>query len=378
MSKMSKSDLILRASTAALASMLLLFAFESMAQTETATANAKRARKAIRKQSIAANTTGQRQALAGTAATTGTATAKRKTILQQTNAQAAKSAAAGQAAANTAIRHAPPEDGLTTSQALKAMDAELPVKTTVKKPEEKSKPLSFEASISKARSSFDKASDHYQEGTSIKTALGVSINDWTYTTKVSYGFDDVDRDKSDFGDVALQAAPKPMPISNSFVFAPSMVGVMPTSKDSSQRVNQYGALGVIAGFNSKPDAFYNGFGMGFSISLSRLFNQYTTSVDDKVNKQWSSKQKMAFGYTYKDTVGVSIEFIHAAGLDYNNDISQGFAHAEEIGWNVTKNFSLALGHSLEGSVYKPNTRESNINLVDSDDSVTYVSMGVSF
>ena len=130
--------------------------------------------------------------------------------------------------------------------------------------------------------------------------------------------------------------------------------------------------------SADPKALIAGLGIVGTASISRNFHQYETDINGKVLSQYSSTQSLALSYEWPVGVGVSATFIHRNGLTYQNNIRESFELTEELGYEITKVFSVAIGHSNSGNALKPNGVDSNIQIVDEDASIVYASGTVSF
>jgi len=158
----------------------------------------------------------------------------------------------------------------------------------------------------------------------------------------------------------------------------SLSGVAPTSKVSQKQTQLRGALStaVAAGISGETRD-YGSFSAGLSISAGRSFHAYEEDINGAVLAQYSSNQILTAGYSIAK-FSFDFEFWNRSRWTYQNNVRQNFILSQELGYAVTPNFSVAIGHTNEGSALKANGQESNIELFDEDSSTIYGSLGVSY
>ncbi len=190
---------------------------------------------------------------------------------------------------------------------------------------------------------------------------------------------------SDFGDISLTVAKNPYKWmwSGPYVITltPFASGVIPVSKNSLKRdelktaISAGASFGIIPdGISPETDCFWS-FAIG--ITAGRNFHTYDTDINGKVLNRYSSNQTLNISYNYKD-FSFGVEFINKTRWTYQGNVKSAFEHSQEIGYNVTDNVSVAVGHSNGGSALKANGVDSNLELVNENDSSVYGTLGLSF
>ncbi len=240
------------------------------------------------------------------------------------------------------------------------------------------KTWSTSASLSKATSL-----NNYQDGTqtesvdSLVTASYKIFKNYSLSTLVTYSNDLRKPEISDWSDTPIILAPSSWAISRTFKFSPSFFIVAPTSKDSRVRQSMQVAAGAGLGFGFNAGILIPGLTLGTSLSLSRLFHEYETALDGKVNSQYSSKQSISGVYSLKK-FSLTLEVLHRNSMTYQGNLKEAFEHTEELGFAVSDHFSLAIGHGLHGSVYKANAQDTNLSLINENDSKVYGAVSAIF
>ncbi len=206
-----------------------------------------------------------------------------------------------------------------------------------------------------------------------------------YTVRLDGGYSQdlnnaqsADPTANDFADTSLSFVRVPVAVGKLVMLGYKVAAIAPTSKASATLQNMQGAAstGLTAMIN--PDRLIPGLSIVSAISLRRNFHQYDTAMNGSVNTQYSSSQSISVGYDFTSGISISGEFIHKNGLTYQNNIKESFEHTEELGYAINPTFSVAVGHTNAGSALKPNGVDSNVALINENDSMVYGSLTVAF
>jgi hypothetical protein len=237
--------------------------------------------------------------------------------------------------------------------------------------------LSGTATVGRATSLYD-----FQDGTrkdSMDTALKVDMNFWPYATSMrisgGYSRDLRNEEASDFSDTALSLR-RSYNVGETFTLVPTITAIAPTSKQSRVADNLEGAMRVGASLGHVSQRWI-GWEAGGSLSVGQNFNQYETSVGGTVLSKYVFNQSVSTSYSWK-RVGLSVEFVHKNGWTYQGALTEAFEHTEELGFELTKMFSVAVGHTNGGSILRPDGQESNLNVVNETSSMVYGALTMSF
>lgn len=162
-------------------------------------------------------------------------------------------------------------------------------------------------------------------------------------------------------------------------FAPNISVVVPATKRSIKRDQLTTAVSTGISFGIKPDGVYKTDGAWsviLGLTAGRNFHVYEEDINGKVLNKYSSNQSMSIGYSISDW-DFSLAYIHRSRWTYQNNIRESFALSQYIGYSLTENFGLSVGHSNEGPAIKPNGYESNLQVVDENNSVVYLGINAS-
>lgn len=160
-------------------------------------------------------------------------------------------------------------------------------------------------------------------------------------------------------------------------FRPALSTVIPMSKGSTKRDNLQGALSGSVAFGIIPDGIYKSDGVWsvmIGLSAGQNFYTYEENINGKVLNKYSSNQSMDINYSIAD-FSFSLSYLHRSRWTYQGNIRESFALGQEIGYGLNDNFAVSVGHSNEGAMIKANGYESNLDVIDENNSSVY--MGIS-
>lgn len=233
--------------------------------------------------------------------------------------------------------------------------------------------------VSRSTNLYDFQDGSRQDGMDYTGRMNFNISQ-NYLIRVDAGYSQnlKDPETSDWNDTSASLRRKPFAISRNLLMGFSVGGVAPTSKDSSKRQNSMGTMTTGLNFSVNPKALIAGLNILGSLSLSKNFHQYETDINGKVLNQYSSSQSLSVAYNWSMGLSASANFVHRNGLTYQNNIRESFEISEEIGYDITKAISVAVGHSNSGNALKANGTDSNVQFMDENSSIVYTSGTVSF
>jgi hypothetical protein len=236
--------------------------------------------------------------------------------------------------------------------------------------------------VSYSESMIDHKDGTRQASQSLNAQLGWSFSeDYSLTSKFS-----VDKDLRDsetyqgngLSDIAFILAHKPWDLARWLQGTVSVSTVAPTSDESNKVFNLQSALGVNYTFSLTPAVLARGVETSLTLGASRNFHRYNTDVNGNELNEYGLKQIFDAGYTYAKFIYFSFEFIHRTGFKYDGTASETFEHTEEIGYNPTSKWNVAVGHTNSGSWLRANEQDSNLKLYNENDSIVYLSTSVKF
>ncbi|MFM6930157.1 MAG: hypothetical protein ACKOX6_16925 [Bdellovibrio sp.] len=183
---------------------------------------------------------------------------------------------------------------------------------------------------------------------------------------------------SDWNDTSISFRKSPTLMSWPVLVGYNVGGVIPTSKDSYKRQNSKGSATVGLTVAVNPTVLMDGVGITGIISLAKNFHDYETDINGKVLNQYTSSQILSLSYEWPVGISVSANLVHRNALTYQNNIRESFEISEELSYEISKMFSVAVGHSNSGNALKPNGTDSNVQVMDENSSVVYASGTMSF
>lgn len=162
-------------------------------------------------------------------------------------------------------------------------------------------------------------------------------------------------------------------------FRPSLSTVVPMTKRSTKRDQLQGSLSGAVSFGIKPDGIYKTDGVWsliIGLSAGRNFHTYEENINGTVMNKYSSNQSLDIGY---DIAGFSfsVSYLHRSRWTYQGNIRESFVLGQEIAYGLSDNFSINAGHSNDGSMIKANGYESNLDVVDENNSSVYLGINAS-
>lgn len=253
-----------------------------------------------------------------------------------------------------------------------------PANALVAAPAPEAKKWSAMVSLSRSTSLYDQKDGSRRDSGDVYARLGLKVTDnWGLSTAIGHSTDLNNSEYSDFGDVSFGASRKAMKLGTLMSWTPSLAAIFPTSKSSQVYQNMLFAAGGTVSVALVPEILPENLTVGFAVGLTRLVHQYEENSLGGVNTEWSSRQSASVGYSL-GRFSLSAQFIHRNSLSYQGTLREGFDHTEDLSYQASDNLSVSIGHSLSGSALRPNGQDSNLALVNENDSTVYGSLTVSY
>jgi hypothetical protein len=250
-------------------------------------------------------------------------------------------------------------------------------KKEIKKPvEAEPPPFSILVTGSHSVSLYD-----YQDGTRKETNDFEFMPSYQWLGNVTslYGTfsqDVRDSEKTDIGDLNLIQKIRPFDFSR-IKLIPAVTAVLPEAKESRELYNLEGAFAAKLTAAIQEKLLIPGFSFAVAGSFARNAHRYETAMDGSQNSQYTSRQSVYSGYEYK-LLTINVEFHHINKWTYAGGMKESFEHTEEVGVNAGDHYNFALGHTNAGTALKANARDSNIQLVDDNNSLVYAKVSMKY
>ncbi len=196
------------------------------------------------------------------------------------------------------------------------------------------------------------------------------------SVKSGYSQDLKDSEANDFTDTSLSLSKSPIELGHYVMASPSTTIILATSKKSRIMQNLKSGIRVGTSFALNPTVNPN-LSLAVSISGGQNFHDFDTDINGKVLNKYSFSQSLSLGYAFGD-FSISTIFIHKNGWSYQNNMSEAFEHAQELGYKINERFSTALGHTNSGAALKANGEDSNFALINENSSIVYGTLTLAF
>ncbi len=216
----------------------------------------------------------------------------------------------------------------------------------------------------------------------LKTPIGNFLVKETYSKNLH---DDNDT-KAGFSDAAVSYGfgAKDWQWSPTYVLtmAPAITVIVPISELSIKKNQLQTAISGGLTFGIRPDGLgakeAGAWNVAIAATAGRSFHAYEEDINGAVLNKYSSNQTLSVGYTISD-FSFSFDYTNRSRWTYQGSIKQSFVTAQEISYAVNDHFYTTIGHSNDAaSVLKANGFESNVQIVDENNSGVYLTLGSSF
>ncbi len=233
--------------------------------------------------------------------------------------------------------------------------------------------------VSRSTSLYDFQDGTRKDGIDYMTRLNLKLSsDYSVRVQGGYSQDLNYPESNDFSDTSVNLQRAPKEVGQTFLIGYRVGTGIPTSKDSHTRQNLLGSLSTGLNVLINPDRLITGLEVAGGLSAGRNFHQYETALDGRVNTQYSSSQTLSLSYSFQSGISLSAEFIHRNTWSYENVMRTSFEMSQELGYQLNPTWALAVGHSNSGSTLKPNGSDSNIQVMDDNNSLVYGSFTAIF
>jgi len=256
----------------------------------------------------------------------------------------------------------------------------------LKDEEEKSTNFSASVDVSRSTNLYDHQDGSRSDSLDFRFVVGAAFtNGHALSTVVDYSNDLKDSENTAAGlvDPSIKYSFKSTNWAWSapyiLTFRPSISTVIPMTKRSKDRDQLQGVLSGGISFGIKPDGIYKSDGVWtviLGLTAGRSFHTYEENINGTVMNKYSSNQSMDISYDIAD-FSFSVSYLHRSRWTYQGNIRESFVLGQEIGYALSDNFSVNAGHSNEGSAIKANGYESNLDLVDENESSVYMGINAS-
>ncbi|UOF01097.1 hypothetical protein [Bdellovibrio reynosensis] len=256
-----------------------------------------------------------------------------------------------------------------------------PALANTSKKEAKAPPSSWSGfvNVSRSTSLYDFQDGTKRDGIDYMGRVSYRISE-NYSTRAQIGYsqDLIDYENDDVSNLSFNFSRAAVSVGK-YLKGGYLLGLgLPTSRDASKFQSLQASVsgGVTAAIN--PDLLLTGFSISGSAIFVRNFHQYITRADGPVNTEYAANQSLSFAYNFSSGVYISASFAYVSVFSYQNVMRNSFEISQDIGYQVHDHLSLSVGHTNGGSALKANGTDSNIQILNENDSTVYASATVLF
>lgn len=235
-------------------------------------------------------------------------------------------------------------------------------------------------SLDYSRSMVDFQDGSRSEGQGANLSLSAKLGaGFTASIKTSVSQDNRDSESLTNGlsDTSISVSMKRSKLTDSLKGGFSISTMLPTSKYSSEYQDLQGIFGVSYGVGFNEGILMDGFDLSFSIGASKLFHRYQTDKAGTVLNQHSLREGISASYTYKN-LSFSFDLNNRHAWTYGNNVKQAYEASQEVSYSIMPTWGMSLGHTNSEAWLKPNGQDSNLKLINENNSIVYVSTSVMF
>ncbi len=164
--------------------------------------------------------------------------------------------------------------------------------------------------------------------------------------------------------------------------SPSATVIIPISEISVKKNQLQTAIAGGLSLGIRPDNVGENQSAGWTFSIAatagRSFHAFEEDINGAVLNKYSSNQSVSLGYKISDFNFV-FNYTNRSRWTYQNKIKQSFVMSQEIAYSINENFNVSVGHTNDvASILKANGFESNLQIIDENNSGVYLSLGAGF
>lgn len=206
---------------------------------------------------------------------------------------------------------------------------------------------------------------------------GMSYGEYRASAVLIYSQDLADSAKSaGFYDPSFSLSKKSWKLGEYFSLGPSLSLALPMSDNSKNNVGLLYNIGGALSLSLNTKALgMDSWSISTSLGYNRNFTNYDTNASGSPNTAHRIRQRYNVGYQFTDKLSLSTRFQFDSSYTVNGVVKNAFLHYQTLGYDITDNISMSLGHANSNALLKADTYENNLKFFD-DESSTY-SVGVS-
>lgn len=241
--------------------------------------------------------------------------------------------------------------------------------------QEEEKLVSAQINFSQSQSMIDRQDGTLQADRTVVAVVSTKVSsNWAVIaiTSLSDNLRDPESVDDGFSDLLLRLSQSNQTLADWLNGSASYTVVIPTSERSTRIQDSQGSLQAGYTFSFTDRLLAKGLGFSVNFNGGRNFHKYEEDINGNILNVYTLRETLSGSYSYKN-FAASASLILRHGINYQGGATQSFEHSQELTYNFSKTWSGSLGHTNSGAWYRPNGQDSNLRLINEDDSIIYVS-----
>ncbi len=248
------------------------------------------------------------------------------------------------------------------------------------------KKLSGSFVISRSSGLYNLKNGNKYDGMDYSTSLGYKIGPGSLSSGISYtqNLNDTDGESSTINDSNLKYSLEPRKIilgstAVNVDWGASASAIIPFSKKS-REVDQLQTALILATnltLVASDELAVSGLGFSLGVSAGQNFHSFQTDKNGNYLNKNSSNQSISFFYSL-NKIRFLVSYANKIRWAYQGEVRNSFEFSQDITWSFLDFWTAELGHTNSGSALKPNGMDSNLSVIDEDNSIVYLGLSYSF
>ncbi|MFN8792138.1 MAG: hypothetical protein ACK5Y2_11850 [Bdellovibrionales bacterium] len=220
-----------------------------------------------------------------------------------------------------------------------------------------------------------------QESRNVLVAIsGRLLDGWNLAARASLNQDlrDTENKRTNgASDTVVTLIRHPQRLNHFFMGNYSISTLLPTSEFSQRYQNLQGSLGGAYRLRLNPEVLVEGLDLSGGLGANRLFHQFETDRAGTVLNQYLLRENIMAIFNYKK-ITMTFDFTHFHAWSYQGAVRQFFEATQEVGFMVMPQWLVSVGHTNSDWWLRPNGQDSNLRLINENNSIVYLSTSVMF
>ncbi len=240
--------------------------------------------------------------------------------------------------------------------------------------------------VVRSNSLYDLKNGSKYEGMDYLTEFGFASPAGAFSTKLSVTqvLSPIEEDSTILNDSNLTYAYTGIKLKNDpdhsvIGLTPALTAIIPLSKKAKNVDQLQTALigSITLGFAAGKNTNLTGLSLGLTLSIGQNFYEHETNVNGVILNKNSSNQIISLSYEL-DQFTFSLAYANQVRVPYAGDVRNAYEFSQDIGYKFAKDWVISIGHTNAGAALKPNGYDSNVSIVNEDNSIVYLALSYGF